>query len=129
MHLLYVFLRHPFHPYGLPDPALGCVEHAAPSQLLLAFSRVTGIRYILHAKGNHIVPFMHMIRNLHGKWQIPAIMLADPASIDIDHAVLIHCPEMQEQALILHLYLHMPLIPEKLIRLKLAADKGKIRFR
>lgn len=45
-------LGHNFHPYRLPDSALGSVEHSAAVQLLFAPGVIGGVTEIVYADQN-----------------------------------------------------------------------------
>ena len=46
-HISYVFVRYDLHPYSLPYPALGSIEHTAAFQLLFASGMIGGVTEVM----------------------------------------------------------------------------------
>ena len=118
---VHVRLRHFLHPHSLPDPALSCVEHASPLQLLFSSAVVGLIRKIPHAHDELIFSLPQEICHIHGKRQITSQMLFRQSLVDVDSGELIHCAKVEEPAPArssLHLSRQHPSVPEHLARMK-----------
>ena len=59
-----ICLRNHLHPYSLPDPALGVIEHASGIEGLLAAALLSLIRIIPHEHFEYIGSGLHIIRHV-----------------------------------------------------------------
>ena len=71
-----ICIGHPFQPHGLPQSALGSVEHAVRAQALFPPAVIGLVCKVLNAHGERIFPFFQIFRDICLKWKISAHMPA-----------------------------------------------------
>ena len=133
---LHVIRGHILHPNGLPDAALGRVEHAAPLQLLFASGMTGGVAEIPHGKDQLPLGGSHAAGcDIHGKRKVAACVARSLFSVYVYPAGLVYCPEVQEQTTTRRRFMgirrqFMPIygqfraIPQVFIGLQLPVDAG-----
>ena len=92
-----IILRHFLHPYGLPDPALRRVEHAAPVQTLFASGMVRSIAQVFYRDGQFILSVTDQRSNVRRKRQVSSCMPRRLLPVHIYDARLVHCSKVQDQ--------------------------------
>ena len=92
-----VVFRHPLQPDGLPDAALGRVEHPAGSEGLLAPGLHAGAGGVLHG---HPEPVMagrvQRIGNIQRKGPVAAPVAPHQMAVDLHGAGIVHGPEVEQ---------------------------------
>ena len=90
-------LRHPFHPDTLPDAALRGVKHAARRKALLSAALPVCVRLIAYFDGKFVLSCFEIRRKIHRKREIPSEMASCTLSVAVNHRILIHRAELQQQ--------------------------------
>ena len=81
-HISYVFVRYDLHPYSLPYPALGSIEHTAAFQLLFASGMIGGVTEVVDTyEDRDCEIFCDKVCNICGKWKVAALVIADELSV------------------------------------------------
>ena len=99
-HISYVFVRYDLHPYSLPYPALGSIEHTAAFQLLFASGMIGGVTEVMDTyEDRDCEIFCDKVCNICGKWKVAALVIADELPLMYTLADLIYSSKMQKKPL------------------------------
>ena len=99
-HISYVFVRYDLHPYSLPYPALGSIEHTAAFQLLFASGMIGGVTEVMDTyEDRDCEIFCDKVCNICGKWKVAALVIGDELSVNVHTADLIYSSKMQKKPL------------------------------
>ena len=91
-----VVVRHPLQPDGLPDAALGRVEHPAGLERLLAPRLVPGTGGVLHSHPQAVVVGVQRVGDVERKGPVAAPVAAHQMPVDLHRAGVIHGPEVEQ---------------------------------
>ena len=91
-----VVVRHPLQPDGLPDAALGRVEHPAGLERLLAPRLVPGAGGVLHGHPQAVVVGVQRVGDVERKGPVAAPVAAHQMPVDLHRAGVIHGPEVEQ---------------------------------
>src|SRR5262249_40949950 len=87
-----------FQPDGLPDATGRRIQDPLRFQRLLSFWIVAFVRWIPYGNDQLIGALSKLVRNIQGKFLVPALMHPGFLAVDKDCRLKIHRPEMQEVA-------------------------------
>ena len=94
-----VVVRHPLQPDGLPDAALGRVEHPAGPEGLLASRLRTGAGGVLHRHPEGVMALRaEQVGNVQRKGPVAAPVSPGQTAIHLHRAGVVHCPEVEQDA-------------------------------